>query len=99
MIVRLKDRRPRCNGGNDKGFNSMIVRLKEVVIACINDTWKFQFYDSPIKRISFLSVKRIRQSFNSMIVRLKGQRFLRYTEIIHKFQFYDSPIKSVISEM
>ena len=53
----------------------------------------FQFYDSPIKSISFFGTLKGAYSFNSMIVRLKEAHLDRPDDEIEVFQFYDSPIK------
>ena len=55
------------------GFNSMIVRLKAMHARKRQPRHrKFQFYDSPIKRVFPETENRVqRQGFNSMIVRLK----------------------------
>ena len=81
MIVRLKGGIECLMILNFLRFNSMIVRLK-------GGGWddfsggsrKFQFYDSPIKRIySYQENKSAIQSFNSMIVRLKDDpNFFRF---------------------
>ena len=50
----------------------MIVRLKENVENIMSILIKkFQFYDSPIKRLLFALMSDTLISFNSMIVRLK----------------------------
>ena len=54
---------------------------------------KFQFYDSPIKRIFRRIITTTNHRFNSMIVRLKGSGVFIFFES-SLFQFYDSPIKS-----
>ena len=79
----------------ENGFNSMIVRLKGAAAfeADLRATYKFQFYDSPIKSSFKESLKRYYSSFNSMIVRLKARTGARLA-YINMFQFYDSPIKS-----
>ena len=51
----------------------MIVRLKVFVVAGgVNKIPPFQFYDSPIKRLENAEQAARIVSFNSMIVRLKG---------------------------
>ena len=58
--------------GAIKGFNSMIVRLKEI-IGFLGNTGRttFQFYDSPIKSTRYFYPFCVLTGFNSMIVRLK----------------------------
>ena len=51
MIVRLKALVPLQYAADDRGFNSMIVRLKDRTdIFSYDPGSAFQFYDSPIKR-------------------------------------------------
>ena len=93
MIVRLKDVSTCTAHAGRKGFNSMIVRLKERQLPFVSlHTW-FQFYDSPIKSKTLQHPRASDLRFNSMIVRLKELRN-HATTFTKKFQFYDSPIKS-----
>ena len=72
MIVRLKAIRLCFTMRRRIGFNSMIVRLKARLRGSAQGSFfKFQFYDSPIKRPSSSRKVSINSCFNSMIVRLK----------------------------
>ena len=58
MIVRLKVNRSIFLLRKQIRFNSMIVRLKDLVQVGIHKFVVFQFYDSPIKRV-LLYIKHI----------------------------------------
>ena len=63
------------------------------MVAVIETSSSFQFYDSPIKSMNEEDKKILKIiSFNSMIVRLKGCA-THFADSDAKFQFYDSPIK------
>ena len=72
----------------------MIVRLKGLRRIVLNEIEReFQFYDSPIKRISAHVYAMPLLNFNSMIVRLKDIVLCIVYPSPIVFQFYDSPIK------
>ena len=71
MIVRLKVNRSIFLLRKQIRFNSMIVRLKDLVQVGIHKFVVFQFYDSPIKSLAYPVLPPLAFRFNSMIVRLK----------------------------
>ena len=57
----------------------MIVRLKVVAVDIASFLPRFQFYDSPIKSARLFNNIPKNPHFNSMIVRLKGNKPKKHT--------------------
>ena len=49
-----------------------------------------------LKVFEYALFRALKESFNSMIVRLKVRPGKIHAMVFQKFQFYDSPIKSVL---
>ena len=95
MIVRLKVFFNIYCALNSRGFNSMIVRLKDRPRHWRGGSHNsFQFYDSPIKSLFSRSLSScfFRFQFYDSPIKRRRESVFR-ARIYRAFQFYDSPIK------